>query len=406
MIKFRLTFFYLFYLVLSILLLAQNDIPLKALVNSNLNKLKLPTNQESFQLFFRKLDSVEKKMDTHVNIVHFGGSHIQAGFWTEVLMKNFHRQIADDNPIETFIFPFRAGSTNEPSYYRTLYRGKWDYSRNAKKNDSIPLAASGAAIITSDTNARVGFDIVNKSFLFPYKKIGVYFDPKSSYELKLNPDIKNYTINKVSTFYTEFVFGQKYDSIFFNINKKDSLNNPLVLYGFAVEDSLKNIGYYPFGVNGASSSSFLKCEYLKDQLLQIKPDLVILSLGVNDAFNRGFSQKTFEKNYDSLIKVIRSVSPKTAILINTINDHYSSKKVPNINSLNVRNAIYDLQKKHDIAIWDMFEIMGGLGSIKVWQKFDLAAKDKIHFKARGYYMIGKLMFDAINDSFVEYKKGM
>ncbi len=382
----------------------QNDIPLRALVNADINKLVLPANKTAFHHFFDKLDSVEKKLNAHVNIVHFGGSHIQAGFWTEILMKNFHRQISDDNPIETFVFPFRAGMTNEPSYYRTLYKGQWTYSRNAKKNDSIPLAASGAAVITSDTNAQVGFDIVNKSFLFPYKKIGVYFDPKSSYELKLNLNNENYSVKNVSPFYTEYIFGQKNDSIFFQVKKKDSLNNPLVLYGFAVEDSLKNIGYYPFGVNGASSSSFLKCEYLTQQLAQINPDLVILSLGVNDAYNTGFSQKMFEKNYDSLIRVIKSVSPNAAILINTINDHYSSKKIPNINSLGVRNAIYNLQKKYDIGIWDMFEIMGGLGSIKVWQKYDLAAKDKIHFKARGYYMIGKLMFDAINDSFIEYKK--
>jgi lysophospholipase L1-like esterase len=387
-------------------MIAQNDIPLRALVNTEKNKLILPTDKKSFYLFFDKLDSVERKLNAHVNIVHFGGSHIQAGFWTEVLMKNFHRQISDDNPIETFVFPFRAGATNEPSYYRTLYRGDWTYSRNAKKNDAIPLAASGAAIITSDTNAKVGFDIVNKSFLFPYKKIGVYFDPKSSFELELNLDNNNYTTSKVSTFYTEYIFGQKNDSIFFKVKRKDTLNNPLILYGFAVEDSLKNIGYYPFGVNGASSSSFLKCEYLSQQLLQINPDLVILSLGVNDAYNTGFSQKAFEKNYDSLIKIIKSVTPNAAILINTINDHYSSKKVPNINSLGVRNGIYNLQKKYDIAIWDMFEIMGGLGSIKVWQKYDLAAKDKIHFKARGYYMIGKLMFDAINDSFIEYKKSI
>jgi lysophospholipase L1-like esterase len=222
--------------------------------------------------------------------------------------------------------------------------------------------------------------------------------------LLLDLNNTNYTINKVSPFYHEYIFGQKNDSISFKVRQVDTLKNPLILYGFAVEDSLKNIGYYPFGVNGASSSSFLKCEYLKEQLLQIKPDLVILSLGVNDAYNRGFSQKVFEKNYDSLITIIKTLSPKSAIIINTINDHYSARKIPNINSLSVRNGIYNLQKKHSIAVWDLFEIMGGLGSIKIWQKYDLAAKDKIHFKVRGYYMIGKLMFDAINDRFIAYKK--
>ncbi len=399
-------FYSIAYLLSAHFIYAQNDVPMRALVNPDLNKLIMPIDQSNFNSFFNKLDSVERKLNASVNIVHFGGSHIQAGFWTEVLMKSLHKQISNDNPIETFVFPFKAGSTNEPNYYRTLYRGQWSYSRNAKKSDTIPLAASGAAIITNDTNAKVGFDIINKSFLFPYKKIGVYFNPQSSYELVLDINNTNYTINKVSPFYHEYIFGQKNDSIIFKVKQMDTLHHPLILYGFAVEDSLKNIGYYPFGVNGASSSSFLKCEYLKEQLQQIKPDLVILSLGVNDAYNRGYSQKTFEKNYDSLISIIKTLSPNSAIIINTINDHYSAKKIPNINSLSVRNGIFNLQKKHNIAIWDMFQIMGGLGSIKVWQKYDLAAKDKIHFKVRGYYMIGKLMFDAINDRFVEYKKTM
>ena len=64
--------------------------------------------------------------------------------------------------------------------------------------------------------------------------------------------------------------------------------------------------------------------------------------------------------------------------------------------------MHNLSLKHDTGIWDMFEVMGGLGSITKWEKIGLAKSDKIHFKGDGYRLISHLMFDAMMKNYQNY----
>jgi hypothetical protein len=50
----------------------------------------------------------------------------------------------------------------------------------------------------------------------------------------------------------------------------------------------------------------------------------------------------------------------------------------------------------------MFQVMGGLNSIKDWQKNKLAKNDLIHLTYDGYNLIGDLLFEAFMKSFINY----
>jgi hypothetical protein len=50
----------------------------------------------------------------------------------------------------------------------------------------------------------------------------------------------------------------------------------------------------------------------------------------------------------------------------------------------------------------MYEVMGGLNSIVLWQKNNLAQADKIHFTREGYLIIGDLFFNALMQRFEQY----
>jgi lysophospholipase L1-like esterase len=52
----------------------------------------------------------------------------------------------------------------------------------------------------------------------------------------------------------------------------------------------------------------------------------------------------------------------------------------------------ELSKDHDAAYWDLFEVMGGLNSISIWQEQGLASSDKIHFTNKGYRLNATLLF--------------
>ena len=67
-----------------------------------------------------------------------------------------------------------------------------------------------------------------------------------------------------------------------------------------------------------------------------------------------------------------------------------------------RQVMINLAKKHKGGMWDMYNVMGGLGSIKTWQKHGYAKSDKIHLTAEGYNLMGDLMFSAIIKKYDEY----
>ena len=50
----------------------------------------------------------------------------------------------------------------------------------------------------------------------------------------------------------------------------------------------------------------------------------------------------------------------------------------------------------------MFEVMGGLNSMVLWEKNSLAQRDKIHFTREGYLLLGDLFFTALMQNFEKY----
>ena len=58
-----------------------------------------------------------------------------------------------------------------------------------------------------------------------------------------------------------------------------------------------------------------------------------------------------------------------------------------------------LAKKYGAGVWDMYGVMGGLGSVKTWEQAGLAKRDKIHFTRDGYRVVGDLLFEAIIKSY-------
>ena len=61
-----------------------------------------------------------------------------------------------------------------------------------------------------------------------------------------------------------------------------------------------------------------------------------------------------------------------------------------------------LALKYGGGVWDMYGLMGGLGSIKQWEKAGLAKRDKIHFTKAGYETVGDLLFEALIKSYNDY----
>ena len=67
------------------------------------SKLYFSKDSSQFMDFYKKIDELKEGKRNKLTVIHFGGSHIQAGFWTEVLMDGF-QSMGNFNGGGTFIF--------------------------------------------------------------------------------------------------------------------------------------------------------------------------------------------------------------------------------------------------------------------------------------------------------------
>ena len=365
-------------------------------INQAKNKIYYGKDSGNMNLFFDKMNELRDGKRNHVNIVHIGGSHVQAGFWTEALHDKF-QSLSNFEGGGMYAFPFKQGKTNGPSSYKTYSDGKWKRCRCITREKCTELGASGIAVLTNDSANFFALKIQANAHLKNFTRIKVYHNFNNSFRFSCNkstfPEYKKYDM--IYEGYTLYEFETPQDSISFDLIRKDTLQKDFILYGFSLENEKPGYYYAYMGVNGAATESFLNCENFVKQLSTLQPDLVIFSLGVNDVYSPGYKASNFMAHYDSLIAWVRRASPNCAILFTTVSDNYIRRRTPNKRSISGGEVIFKLVEKHNLAVWDLFEVMGGYKSMSKWYKARLAAKDKIHFTVKGYKILANLMFEAI-----------
>ena len=77
----------------------------------------------------------------------------------------------------------------------------------------------------------------------------------------------------------------------------------------------------------------------------------------------------------------------------------------NTNGLVVQQAFMEMAKDYGAAVWDQFDVMGGLRSMQDWEKAGLAQKDKVHFTRDSYKLMGDLLYNALIKSYIQHTKG-
>jgi len=70
------------------------------------NKIDFPGDSSQFENLFSKLDKVITTGEGKINIIHIGGSHIQAGRYTEVVRKKMQTFFPGLNGGRGLLFPF------------------------------------------------------------------------------------------------------------------------------------------------------------------------------------------------------------------------------------------------------------------------------------------------------------
>ena len=375
-------------------------------IRYDLNELHYFGNDKYSSGFYDKLEKLVRTGEGRINVVQIGGSHIQAGTFSGQIRSRLQQMNGEMNAGWGFMFPYRIARTNSPFGYYIRYSGDWKSCRNIETRKTCTLGVGGISATTTSQKAELTILLEKENNLdYSFNKLRVFYEnPDSNYTVSVDSSILKGFVR--TNEYFDFELNTHVDSLNLFIQRADSTKGSFTLFGITTESAPNGFLYHNIGINGAHVSSFLGCDLFEEQLALLKPDLVILGLGINDAYGRRFSQSDFESNYGLLISRIRKAAPETAIIFTTNNDSYLYRRYVNKNGEKVEQSMLKMAEEYNTGVWDMYEVMGGLNSVVLWEKNNLVQRDKVHFTREGYLLLGDLFFNALMknfEQFVQYK---
>jgi len=390
-LKMRILIINIILFVNTFLMLGQNSCDTLPLIQCDENLIH-NIQEENLRPLIDKFQNIKSEKHEPIRIVHIGDSHLQAGFITEKIKQELFQRFSQDTIASPgFVFPYTIAQTNNPFFYNLNYKGDWDWCKNVDFEKTCRLGLSGITVRTKDSLSSIQLKMENEKYNDP---INYYFNririlhSSNPISIKVN-GIEANTQDGTSVIQLNNIT----DSI--SVEIKNPLKGEFFeLYGIILENEASKINYHTIGVNGATAQSYLKCDYFSRHLMTIDPDLVILSLGTNEAFNKDFNPIEHEYVLKDLILQIKDVTPDTDIILTIPNDHFKNGK-SNINVESVRENIIKIAKEFNLSYWDFYTIMGSQASMEKWHEKGLTGDDKIHFKKKGYAIQGELFARAL-----------
>lgn len=381
------------------------------LINFEANTFKMAESSPTFHQFFAKLDSVYSGKKQKLHVFHIGGSHIQADIYSNKIRTYLQNTNTVSQGQRGFVFPYHLAHTNNPTNYRIeATKSKWKGYRSSVRKDSIAWGLAGVTAAFSEKSDTI---IVKSNYRnytnqpYEFNRLRVFYNTwKSDYNLTvMNPELVIADTLNLDKMYREFQFNKLIDEVEISLElKNDTIQNPeFALMGMEFMNDDDGIEYTSIGVNGGSFAYYNRAVYFEKQLQLYQPDLFVIAIGTNDAYmpKNEFDAEKFREYYEAFIQMIKRVNPDCAILLMVPNDDYYKRKIPNPNTATQQKVIMELARKHQMAVWDFYEIMGGLGSSNKWYQNKLMPRDRIHFTQLGYSIKADLFMDALIDAWAK-----
>ncbi|NJO91503.1 MAG: hypothetical protein HC831_22985, partial [Chloroflexia bacterium] len=314
---------------------AQSDYPLEInyyeFINYSKNRFIFPGDSSRFERFFSKMDTIIQRGEGKLSIVHIGGSHIQADIYSGRTRERLQSFYPGMNGGRGSVFPYKISKTNTPESYYANYTGDWTSCRNVEYLKNCNRGLSGITALTNDSSATIFIKLRNDSLVdYYFNKIRIFHSMDTCSFVPILDSVKVVDVERNMILgYSVFFLDKEYTSFELKLSKKNFEEKEFQLYGISLENEDPGIIYHSIGVNGASLPSFLRCNLFENHLKALNPDLVILSLGTNDAYTTKFKPEFYKANYEKMISKIREVSPQAAILNTVANDSYLFRRYPN-----------------------------------------------------------------------------
>lgn len=327
-------------------------------------------------------------------IAHIGDSHIQADFFSSKVRNRLQMLHPGISGPRGLLFPFNLAASNNPHNYNFQSPNNWTPWFSTKIKEPSEIGLFGVKISTNDSLIELNIKINDTiSELFNIVELWYSADIDGIIAFKSEKIQLQYSLEKGKNRRFLCNFPADLKEIKLRIIYPTVQN--FELFGVKLGNDLSGIEYHAIGLNGASTTSFNRCLYFENQLKCLNPNLIILSLGTNDAYAGDIISLQFKNEYNTLINTIQKACPSTPILLTTPNNHARHRYDMTEKITIINDVIKEISKEKGLAIWDFHTLMGGKNSIYQWQKDSLAAKDMIHLSPKGYRLKADLFYIAL-----------
>ncbi|MEM1137830.1 MAG: GDSL-type esterase/lipase family protein, partial [Bacteroidota bacterium] len=284
--------------------------------------------------FFTKLQRLETKKDCQVQVMHLGDSHIQADMFSGKVREKIMQDQRFPMSARGFVFPYSAARTNNPYNYKTFFSGGWTGKRSVRSKDRSRWGMSGISIETNAQGASFSLHPNIENFNYAIRKVKIFYPNTDPNSFDIVPKIS--IENSISGYfvgdgYVEFTFRKPLTAVELVVTKSREGQSKFVLQGVTLENTEPGVIYSASGVNSADVNSYFRCQDFEKNVGALSPDLVIISLGTNDAYMYAFNRQQFKTNMRILVSRIKNASPQTSILLTTPADNFRRRRYPNKN---------------------------------------------------------------------------
>lgn len=356
-------------------------------------------NAAGLDPFFRALGAIRAgRRIEPVRIMHFGDSHTAADILTAEIRRSFQRDFGDGgaglvsarNPFST---PRRGVQTGTTS-------GWWiDGIAGKGATDGI-YGPAGFSLSTDRADERAWLEANCNHFEVYYLKqpgggrIDILIDGASVLDQPLS-------LASSAPAPDYFTFDSPSDGSH-RIEIRTLGAGRVRLLGIVTEHLAPGVSYDVLGINGARAVRLLSWNdtAFVDNIVQRKPDLIILAYGTNEVTDDDWSVESYERMFANILKRFRRAAPQASILVYGPPDRSDNQK-----AVAKMPAMIEAQRRAAIevgaAFWNSYAAMGGAGSMNSWVEQGYGQGDHVHLTSAGYTKIGGLFY---NDLMQAYKQ--
>jgi lysophospholipase L1-like esterase len=350
-------------------------------------------NDTALHRFYAALQATDSLV---VSILHLGDSHVQAGFLPEAVAAPLRAKFGDAG--RGWVFPYNLAGTNGPDGYRWSSNVHWEAERNVERGNTWMESPSGMLIRTGRATPELYF---RSNPALAVRTVECFYDgpPVEAEGAAVEAGEKKARVtmdSAANAFRLRWPAG-------------------VTFYGAVLKSGEPGVLYNGIGVNGAQFSHYNKPgNAVAAQVKALSPQLVILSLGTNEAFG-GITAAQLRQEMSATVAAIREHAPEACILFTTPPSGMMKKRqVPyrkkgsrkvyyrvsytrNTQAPVIRDAMVQYCRENGFAYWDLYQLMPqDKRFARAW------SGDRVHFNAYGYTLQGALLYEALEAGYSNF----